>query len=125
MKKHDENIEREVRKTMMLLDEMPPLELHHQFRVRLMQRVEREFGEGRKSRFVNRIDFRLAFMVLLLCANLGSAFFSVFNGSQQTTATISELLDNQSYDYTSQDFAYYDQAATIPAVTETGAGQTP
>ena len=43
MKIHDENIEREVSKTMMLLDEISPLEIHHQFRVRLMQRVEQEF----------------------------------------------------------------------------------
>jgi hypothetical protein len=123
MKKHDENIEREIAKTMMLLDEMPPLELHHQFRVRLMQRVEREFGEGKKSHFGSRVDLRLAFMGLLLVVNLGSTVLTIFDGGRQATTTISELLDNQSFDYTSQDLAYYDQAATIPAVTETN--QTP
>ncbi len=110
MKKHDEDIEREVRRTMTLLDEMAPLELHHQFRVRLMQRVDREFGEGRNSHFGQRVDFRLAFMGVLLFINFGTAALTIFDGGwQPATATISELLDNQSLDYTSQDLAYYDQ----------------
>ena len=123
MKKYDENIKKEVSKTLMLLDDMSPLELHQQFRVRLMQRVEREFGEGRKGHFTSHVDFRLAFMGLLLFVNLGSAALTLIDGARQTTATISELLDNQSFDYTNQDLAYYDQAASIPAVTETN--QTP
>ncbi|MEI7824171.1 MAG: hypothetical protein WCI01_02655 [Chlorobiaceae bacterium] len=125
MKKHDENIEREVSKTMTLLDEMKPLELHHQFRVRLMQRVERECTKGIKSGLRGRVDFRLAFMGVLLVVNVGSAFLSVTSDGRQATATISELLDNQSYDYTSQDFAYYDQAAMLPPVTGTETKQTP
>ncbi len=125
MKIHDENIEREVSKTMMLLDEISPLEIHHQFRVRLMQRVEQEFTAERKSGLVGRVDFRLAFMVLLVMVNVGSAFLSITSGGGQTTATISELIDNQSYDYTSQDFAYYDQTATAPALTGTETKQTP
>jgi hypothetical protein len=109
MKTDDENREREVSKTMKLLDEMAPLEFHHQFRVRMMQRVDREFGEGRKSYFGFRVDFRLAVVGVLLFVNVGSAALTIFDGGwQPATATISELLDNQSLDCATQDFAYYD-----------------
>ena len=132
MKKHNEDIEREISETMMLLDEMPALETHHLFRVRLMQRIEREFAEeSRRVRhpFASHLDFRLAFMSLLLVVNLGSAFFTFFDGNPQTTVTISELL-NQGDDYSSQEFALYDQtttgaASTESAATETGRSQTP
>ncbi|NTV05486.1 MAG: hypothetical protein HGA59_03140 [Chlorobiaceae bacterium] len=119
MTKRNENIEKKVSETMKLLDEMGRVEVNHLFRVRLMQRVEREFGEGAgraHSRFGNRVDVRLAFMTLLLIINLGSALLSVFDSNRQTTTTLSELLDNQSDDYSSQEFAYYDQTVTEPAV---------
>jgi hypothetical protein len=128
MKKHNENIETEIGKTMELLDEMGRLEAHHLFRVRLMQRVEQEFGEGARrtgSRMSNHLDFRLAFMALLLIVNLGSAVFSIVDGNPQATATISELLDNQNDDYTTQEFAYYDQTATSPGLSGTDQNQAP
>jgi hypothetical protein len=112
MKKHNEIIESEIGETMKLLDEMRPLEVHHLFRVRLMERVEREFGEGAGlagDRMGNRLDFRLAFMVLLLVVNLGSAIVSLVDGNQQIASTVSELLDGQDDEYNSQEFAYYDQ----------------
>lgn len=127
MKKYDENIEARVVETMALLDEMPPLEVHHLFRVRLMERVEEEFGEGARARGGNHLDFRLAFMALLLVVNLGSALVSVFDGNRQVTGgAVSELLDSQNDDYSSQEFAYYEQtAATTSPATETGGEEYP
>lgn len=127
MKKHDDNIEARVVETMALLDEVQPLEVHHLFRVRLMERVEREFGEGAGARGGNHLDFRLAFMALLLVVNLGSALVSVFHGNRQVTGgAVSELLDSQSDDYGSQEFAYYEQtAATTSLATGTGGEEYP
>jgi hypothetical protein len=133
MKKRNEKIEARVNETMALLDEMAPLEVHHLFRVKLMQRVEREFGEGAgraNGRMSQRLDFRLAFMALLLVVNLGSALVSVFDGNRLAGVSVGEVLDNQSDDYSSQEFAYYDQttmttSASNPAVTGTERDQTP
>ena len=111
MKQSNEKIEREISDTMKLLDEMKPLEVHHLFRVRLMQRVEREFGESSKqaSGFGRRIDLKFAFMVVLVIINLGSGVVSVLNNEKPSITGISELIDNLGDDYTSQEFAYYDQ----------------
>ncbi len=120
MKKRDENIEARVIETMDLLDKVQPLEVHHLFRVRLMQRVEREFGEEARSARGIRLDFRLAFMALLLVVNLGSALVSVFDGNRNITGgAVSELLESQNDEYNSQDFAYYEQSASTsyPATT--------
>jgi hypothetical protein len=134
MKKCNENIEAKVVETMALLDEMAPLEVHHLFRVKLMQRVEREFGEEAvraNGRMSHRLDFRLAFMALLLVVNLGSALISVFDGNRPAGASVGEVFDNQSDDYSSQEFAYYDQTTTTttttsyPAATGTESNQTP
>ncbi len=108
MKRHDENIEAEVSSTMNFLDELAPLEFHHQFRVRLMHRVESEIG-SKYSGF--RIDYRLALMVLVVVINLGSTTLSVQQGDE-SIATISEVPFNQSDDYSNQEFAYYDQVAS-------------
>ncbi|WP_040433770.1 hypothetical protein, partial [Chlorobium ferrooxidans] len=114
MKQQSENIEREVGKTLRLLDELKPLEVHHLFRVRLMQRVEAEFGEGAKkesSGFSRYFDVRLALMALLLVINLSTALLSLKSNTTQFSAGISELLDNMGDDYSTQEFAYYDQSA--------------
>jgi hypothetical protein len=128
MKKHNEEIEREIGKTIKLLDEMGPLEVHHLFRVRLMQRVEREFGEGSRparGRMGSRLDFRLAFMLVLLVVNIGSACISVLDGDRQIASTVSELLEVQDDDYSSQEFAYYDQTSSLPSNTGTEGTQIP
>ncbi len=132
MKKHDEKIEAKVVEAMAFLDEMAPLEVHHLFRVKLMQRVEREFGEGLRrenGQMGSRLDFRLAFMALLLVVNLSSALVSLFDGKQPAAGSVSELLDNQGDDYSSQEFAYYDQttpsAATYPSAAGSERNQTP
>ncbi|NTW68321.1 MAG: hypothetical protein HGB23_00545 [Chlorobiaceae bacterium] len=120
MKHNRENIECEVGKTMQLLDELKPLEVDHHFRVRLMQRVDREFGEGSKkgrSGFSRYFDVRLALMALLLVINLSTALLSIKSNNTQFSAGISELLDNMGDDYTTQEFAYYDQTATQPVDT--------
>ena len=130
MKQPNNNIEEQVAKTMKLLDEMKPLEVNHFFRVRLMQRIELEFGPGMKhSNAVtgNRFVFRLAFFALLIIINLGSAVLSVQQNKRGTTSVsgISEMLDKLSDDYTSHEFAYYDQSATYPIDTVTTENQTP
>ncbi|GEM_PF-163781 len=122
MKQQNENIERAVGKTLQLLDELKPLEVHHLFRVRLMQRIEGEFGEGSKkgsSGFSRYFDVRLALMALLLVINLSTALLSLKSNTTQFGAGISELLDNMGDDYTTQEFAYYDQTATQSADTGT------
>jgi hypothetical protein len=128
MKQSHENIEREVAKTMQLLDELKPLEVHHQFRVRLMQRIDAEFGEGQKevkSGFSRYLDIRFAFMALLVMINLGSALLSLQNNQTQLSAGISELIDSMSDDYTTQEFAYYDQTALPSLDTGTDNNRTP
>jgi len=122
MKKQQEHIEREVGKTMQMLDELKPLEVHHQFRVRLMQRVEGEFGEGSKAMkigFSRYFDLRLALMALLLVINLSTALLSFKSNDMQVSAGISELLDNMGDDYTTQEFAYYEQTASQSVDTAT------
>lgn len=111
MKQHNEKIEAEVSKTMNLLDEFVPLELHHQFRVRLMRRVESEIAlERGRQYFGIHFDYRLAFMALIFVINLASTLLSVQQGDESTT-TISEVSFIQSDNYANQEFAYYDQTA--------------
>jgi len=112
MKQHNENIEAEVSKTMNLLDEFVPLELHHQFRVRLMRRVESEIGQEKNRQYSGfRFNYRLAFIALIFVINLGSTLLSV-KQSDESITTISEVSSNQSDDYSNQEFAYYDQTAS-------------
>ncbi len=115
MKQHNEQIEAEVEKTMKLLDEMKPLEVHHFFRARLMERVEREFGpEAVASRrgFLHHLDLRMAFMAVLVIVNLGSAALSMQDSGNYTAPATAETLDSANDDYSTQEFAYYDQTAT-------------
>ncbi|MCX6178270.1 MAG: hypothetical protein NT163_02690 [Chlorobiales bacterium] len=127
MKQHNNNIEAKVANTMKLLDEIKPLEVHHLFRVRLMQRIENEFGPGEHSKagFKNHFDFKLAFMGLLIMVNLGAALLTVQQNNGKTTSSISELLDNLNDDYTTQEFAYYDSATAYPAEAVTTETRTP
>ncbi len=104
MKNRKVNIASEVEKTIRLADKMAPLEVNPLFRVRLLQRIEQE-PEGRTQ----SLDFRLAFIALLVIINLGSTVLSLQTKKQQATAMSSEVLENLSDDYTNQEFAYYDQ----------------
>lgn len=130
MKQPNNNIEERVNRTMKLLDEMKPLEVNHFFRARLMQRVEREFGPASKhsnAHSDNRFAFRLAFFALLIIVNLGAAVLSVQQNNPGTTAGsgISEMLDKLSDDYTSHEFAYYDQSGTYASEAVTNEARTP
>ena len=130
MKERNNNIEAQVAKTMKLLDEMKPLEVNHFFRARLMQRIEREFGlEAKQTHAVagNRFVFRLAFFALLIVINLGATVLSVQQNKRWTTSVsgISEMLDKLSDDYTSHEFAYYDQSSTYTSETVSTGIQTP
>jgi len=112
MKPCHENIEAEVTETMGLLDQVEHLEVHHLFRVRLMQRVEEELVQRGRGRVSTRLDVGLAFIVLLLLINLASALLVIKPEESQSAATVGQLADNQSDDYSSHEFAYYDQAAS-------------
>ncbi|MEI8185910.1 MAG: hypothetical protein WCG19_04350 [Chlorobiaceae bacterium] len=125
MKPHNDNIEAQVAKTMELLDEMKPLKVNHFFRVRLMQRVEKEFGPDSKhsdSFAENRFTLRLAFFTLLIIINIGAAVLSVQQNNRRTTSGISEMLDKLSDDYTGHEFAYYDKSAAY--TSDTGSHET-
>lgn len=117
MKQYNEEVEAEVMQTMQLLDEVKPLEVHHLFRVRLMQRVEDELEEGGKSRSNLSIGYKLAFIVLLLVINLASALLLVKVGEDRAMTTVGQLAESQSDDYSSQEFAYYDQTTSYERTT--------
>jgi len=128
MKPYDKNIEAEITKTMKLLDEMKPLEVHHLFRVRVMQRVDVEFSQksGKSAGARGRTaDFRFAFMALLIIVNVGSALLSLQNGQSPLTTEISELSDATGDDYSTQEFAYYDQTGSDPAAASKNGSLTP
>lgn len=112
MKQRDRDIEAKVEETMKLLDEIKPLEVNHFFRVRLMQRVEQECGDKSKVSgrgLAKKLDLRLAFMALLVIINFGSAVLSLLNDEQQATTGVSEVAATLNSDYSSEEFAYYDQ----------------
>ena len=112
MKQCDKDIEAKVKKSMALLDELKPLEVNHLFRVRLMQRVERECGDQSRvagQGFAKSLDVRLAFMTLLVIINLSSATVLLLNDAQQSTTGVSEVAANLTSDYSGEEFAYYDQ----------------
>ena len=127
MRLYDKNIEAEIAKTMQLLDEVQPLEVHHLFRVRVMERVERTFGRraGRMANLGNMADFRLAFMALLVMVNVGSTVLSFQSSRTLSTTEISELPESSGYDYSAQEFAYYDQTGVDSAATSENGSMTP
>lgn len=120
MKPYNEKIEAEIAKTMKLLDELEPLKVHHLFRVRVMESVEKTFSRtsGRVAKAHDRMaDLRFAFMALLFIVNVGSALLSIQNGQRPLTTQISEFSDATGDDYSAQEFAYYDQTLSDPAAT--------
>ncbi len=128
MKAYDTKIETEVTKTMKLLEQMPQLEAHHLFRVRVMQRVEAE--SSRKSGKIanargQKADVRFAFMALLFIVNVGSAVLSLQNSKAPSKTEVSELSDASGEDYSAQEFAYYDQTGSEPAVSGITENLTP
>ena len=119
MKQYEKNIEAEIAKTMKLLDDLEPLEVHHMFRVRVMQRVE---SASQKSRPMTNLhgrmaDFRFAFMALLVLINVGSTVLSLQNSKTLSKTEIRSLYDASSDDYSTQEFAYYDQTGADAAAT--------
>jgi len=114
MKQHNDNIEAEISKTMQALDEIQPIKVDHLFRARLMQRVAHECTPKTTGSHVaqRRLDYRLAVMSLLFVINLGSALVSIQQSTEQPTTSISKAPNNQSDDYITQEFAYYDQTAS-------------
>ncbi|MBV5302910.1 MAG: hypothetical protein JZU70_01715 [Chlorobium sp.] len=117
MKKYNENIAAEVRRTMQLLDEVKPLEVHHLFRVRLMRRIEDELERRVKGRGNTRSEYKLAFLVMLLVVNLASALLLVKPDKDQAMVEAGQLAESQSDDYSSQEFAYYDRTTSYERTT--------
>ena len=120
MKPYEKDIEAEIARTMQLLDEVQPLEVHHLFRVRVMERVERTFGHksGRMANLPGRVfDFRIAFMALLVMVNIGSTVLSFQNSKTNAKTGIIEFSESSGDDYSAQEFAYYDQSAVDTAAT--------
>ncbi len=127
MKPFNENIEAEITKTMKLLDEVKPLEVHHLFRVRVMQKVNATFYQksgGRAKSHGRMADFRFAFMALLFIVNISSALLSLQNSQRPLTTEISEISDTSGDDYSAQEFAYYEQTGSDPAATGENGGGT-
>ncbi|NTW56444.1 MAG: hypothetical protein HGB20_05305 [Chlorobiaceae bacterium] len=128
MNKRHDNIEAEVAKTLGLLDHIEPLEVTHHFRVRMMQHIEQQQSARGIRNFntgwgYNRFDLRLAFMAILIIINLASALLVVnHNSNTQVKQGISEVMDNQAYDYTRSTYAYYDQTGTFPSDSEANGG---
>ncbi len=120
MKPNKINIEAEIANTVKLLDELEPLEVHHLFRVRVMQRVESVCSQ-KSGRVINLpgsvTDFRFAFMALLVIVNVGSTVLSLQNSKTLSKNETSESYEASGDDYSTQEFAYYDQTGTESAAT--------
>lgn len=116
MKQSKSHIEQEVRKTLQLLDEMERIAVHPSFRVRLTQRIEREFAEGAQGAAPAwQLNYRLAFMLLLIIINIGTAFLAMRHDNQETGPAVSDVIETLGDDYSSPTFAYYDQASALSA----------
>ena len=90
-----------------------------------MQRVERECIQHSATALRSRIDFSLAFIALIILINLGAAALFMPLNDRPATSGISEMLDKLSDDYTSHEFAYYDQSSTYTSETVSTEIQTP
>ncbi|MEI6847292.1 MAG: hypothetical protein WCK32_04520 [Chlorobiaceae bacterium] len=116
IKKCNKNIEAEVENTIHLLDDLQPLEVHHQFRTLLMQKINNEYYHELKqvnNGFSQFLDLRIALMALLIIINFFSGLLLFQNNDKQLREGISEVLDSRNNDYTNHAFAYYDQT-TLP-----------
>lgn len=114
----------EARKTLALLETMRAPEAHHLFRARLMQRIEEEAARGGfgRSGAMASMNYRLAFMLLLIVINLGSALLVLLSQGTESTPSIGEMISSFGDDYSSSTFAYYQEpAATYAPATEEAA----
>jgi len=118
MNKRNETVESEVSKTMQLLDAMVPLKADHRFRVRLMQRIDEEFGQtNRTKNFSIHLDYRLAIMTLLLMLNVASTLF-IKPDEELKVNVADQVVESQGDEYSTQEFAYYDQTASYETQSE-------
>lgn len=83
MKQHRSHIEEEVAKTLSLLDKPTSIEVTTFFRARLMERVTLEGNSSLHGNHAFHVDYRVAFMALLLFVNLASSLllFKQENGT--------------------------------------------
>jgi len=117
----------EAQKTLAMLDALEPLEVRPQFRVRLMERIERESAAGGwlHAGSSASMNYRFAFIVLLIIVNVGSALVVFFNTTEQSAPLFSDLRTTISDDYSSPTFAYYEQPAAYSHDAETMETRTP
>ncbi|MCF8382561.1 MAG: hypothetical protein K9G39_03045 [Chlorobium sp.] len=110
MKRPDEHIEAEIRRTLDLLDDLPVLHASPLFRVHLMQRIEasqsKGFGYGA---FRQAEGFRIKFAVaaLLLVVNISSALLFFSSPEPLSMADAGETIEQLSDDYSGEVLAYY------------------
>ncbi|TCD48872.1 hypothetical protein [Chlorobium sp. N1] len=120
---NDMHAREEARKTMEILERMGGIEAHHLFRARLNERIERDSATGALGRTgaPRAANYRLAFMLLLILINLGSALVVLIQNAGDSTPAISEMLSSFGDDYSSSTFAYYQDQPVPDAPAETEA----
>lgn len=110
MKRPDEHIEAEIRRTLDLLDDLPVLHASPHFRVHLMQRIEATrkgmFGYG-ASRQTDGFRIRFAVAALLLVVNISSALLFFNSPEPLSLADAGEALEQLGDEYSGEELAYY------------------
>lgn len=115
MNRSTEQRNAEVTKTLGVLDQMPRVEVNHQFRARLMQRVDAM--EVKKSPgitvFGGAFTPKLAFMALLLVLNVASAIMLYQHETPQASGASGTIAESISEDYGGPALSYYDDQSAI------------
>ncbi|NTW93707.1 MAG: hypothetical protein HGB27_03375 [Chlorobiaceae bacterium] len=110
MKRPDEHIEAEIRRTLQVLDDLPNLQASPLFRVHLMQRIETShLNASGYGTFRQTEGFRMKFAVaaILLVINISSALL-FFNSQEPLSLTdAGEAIEQLSDDYSGEELAYY------------------
>lgn len=114
MKRSDENIEEQIRRTLAVHDDLPKLQVSPLFRVHLMQRIDTE--RNRKAgtaaiRGTEGFNIKLAFAVMLLVINISSTLLFFSSSDQLKLADAADALEQLTDDYSRPELAYYVETA--------------
>lgn len=110
MKRPDERIENEIRKTLSVLDDLPKLQPSPLFRIHLMQRIEASGNRPFWSLGIGQpegVKVKFAFATILLAINITSAALFFTAGDTLSLADTGETLEQLSEDYSGEELAYY------------------
>jgi len=110
MKRSDENIEEQIRRTLAAHDDLPKLQVSPLFRVHLMQRIDAErnrIGGSAAIRVAEGFNAKLAFAALLIVINIGSAFLFFSSSDPLTLADAADAVEQLTDDYSGPELAYY------------------